>query len=487
MRRTHSRLNMLKLAALPLVGLFVAAGLVAWALWSPLGGSPTAAQATGPHLSVNKECSLSEGVFTFTFTLTNDGDTPLIRWKVEDTTLGRNIGWEFPETLAVDQTETVTLTKVRLPSDGLCNWATFSYRTESWTVVKALPECCVTPTPPRGSVHLTKVFGVGPLTKPTLVCFRLDEQVGGFVPSPDPPEGAEQCKVPDAAGQATFSWTNLDLPDVYRVWETLVECERQVDGIIFESPCTAYAAGPIPPELLIAEFELTEAHPTQNITLENPSLPGSKRITKQNADGRLWTGPDVTFHICRGSVTTCDPTSATFEGSVVIPGDGNPVEVPEPEGTYTVCEVPPPNFTVEPSKCQTKNVLAAMTTNFVFKNIPPGGEGCTPGYWKNHLDAWGPTGLSPGDDFDTTFGVDLFDPDITLEEAVNAKGGGVKKLARHGTAALLGAAHPGVAYPFTVAEVIAAVQAGDAGALAKANELGCPLNGGRGHRGGTGR
>lgn len=107
---------------------------------------------------------------------------------------------------------------------------------------------------------------------------------------------------------------------------------------------------------------------------------------------------------------------------------------------------------------------------------PPGGEGCTPGYWKNHLDDWLPTGYFPGDDFDATFGVDNFDPDITLEEAVNAKGGGVKKLARHGTAALLSAAHSDVNYPYTVAEVIAFVQAGDADSLADANELGCPIN-----------
>jgi hypothetical protein len=107
---------------------------------------------------------------------------------------------------------------------------------------------------------------------------------------------------------------------------------------------------------------------------------------------------------------------------------------------------------------------------------PPTGEGCTPGYWRNHLDSWAATGLSPADDFDTTFGVDLFDPDITLEEAVNAKGGGADRLARHGTAALLSALHPDVGYPYSPDEVIALVQAGDADALAVANELGCPIN-----------
>jgi hypothetical protein len=104
------------------------------------------------------------------------------------------------------------------------------------------------------------------------------------------------------------------------------------------------------------------------------------------------------------------------------------------------------------------------------------GDGCTPGYWRNHLDEWAATGLSPGDDFDTTFGVDYFDPDITLDDAINLGGGGIRKVARHGTAALLNALHPEVDYPFSAAEVIAAVQAQDVDALAEANELSdtCP-------------
>lgn len=106
---------------------------------------------------------------------------------------------------------------------------------------------------------------------------------------------------------------------------------------------------------------------------------------------------------------------------------------------------------------------------------PPSGAGCTPGYWKNHLEDWPMTGYSPADDFDSTFGVDLFSPDITLEQATRARGGGVKKLARHGTAALLSAAHPAVDYPFTVTEVMALVQAGDVDPLVAANELGCEI------------
>jgi hypothetical protein len=70
------------------------------------------------------------------------------------------------------------------------------------------------------------------------------------------------------------------------------------------------------------------------------------------------------------------------------------------------------------------------------------------------------------------FGVNLFDPDITLEQAVNLRGGGVNKLARHGTAALLIAVHSHVNYSYTTARVIAFVQADEVDPLVAANELG---------------
>jgi hypothetical protein len=119
-----------------------------------------------------------------------------------------------------------------------------------------------------------------------------------------------------------------------------------------------------------------------------------------------------------------------------------------------------------------------LAAGFSISPDEQGGEGCTPGYWRNHLEAWPPTGLSPSDDFDTTFGVDFFDPDITLDDAVNLGGGGLKKLARHGTAALLNASHPDVNYPLSTAEVIAAVQSGDVDDLLAFNELSpeCPAN-----------
>jgi hypothetical protein len=114
---------------------------------------------------------------------------------------------------------------------------------------------------------------------------------------------------------------------------------------------------------------------------------------------------------------------------------------------------------------------------------PTGTEGCTPGFWKNKPAAW--TTYAPGDDFDTTFGVNFFNPDITLGTAVNLGGGGVSALARHAVAAILNVANPDVDYSLTLAQVLDIVQGdGDYAGLSvearknllvTANELGCPL------------
>lgn len=112
-----------------------------------------------------------------------------------------------------------------------------------------------------------------------------------------------------------------------------------------------------------------------------------------------------------------------------------------------------------------------------------GGEGCTPGYWKqaHHFDSW--TGYSPTDDFETVFGVDAsFDKDLL--GALEQGGGGEKALGRHAVAALLNSASGGVSYDYSTAEVIALVQdayasgdfEGAKNLLAAANESGCPLN-----------
>jgi hypothetical protein len=120
-------------------------------------------------------------------------------------------------------------------------------------------------------------------------------------------------------------------------------------------------------------------------------------------------------------------------------------------------------------------------------------EGCSPGYWKNHTEDWAAAGLDPRDKFNDVFDfinspiTSQFSADYTLDQAINASGGNLNKLARHGVAALLSARHPDVLFPLIPdgieGSVIDMVQQGmatsgepQATELASANVLGCPIN-----------
>lgn len=121
-------------------------------------------------------------------------------------------------------------------------------------------------------------------------------------------------------------------------------------------------------------------------------------------------------------------------------------------------------------------------------------EGCSPGYWKNHKNSWGPTGYSPGQKVGSVFNAGSF-PSLaskTLHQALGFGGGpgtegAAKILLRAAVAALLNSAHPDVDYPRITAEVIADVNAALASnnrntmlqlaaKLDEDNNLGCPLN-----------
>ena len=104
---------------------------------------------------------------------------------------------------------------------------------------------------------------------------------------------------------------------------------------------------------------------------------------------------------------------------------------------------------------------------------PPPGEGCTPGFWKNHTGLWNSAGdpIAAAAGFTTTTSFNAFFgltpaqsgfPDSkTMLGAMQSGGGGGFKLARHGLAALLNLA-AGVNVPLpanadTPAELVAAM------------------------------
>ena len=128
---------------------------------------------------------------------------------------------------------------------------------------------------------------------------------------------------------------------------------------------------------------------------------------------------------------------------------------------------------------------------------PPqtGGQGCTPGYWKNHTGSWPPTGYSPSQTVQSAFSQAAGFPSLgnaSLLDGLSFQGGstlqgGAEILLRASIAALLNAAHSNVSYPRTPAGVISdvnsALASGNrdtmitlASQLDRDNNLGCPLN-----------
>ena len=86
--------------------------------------------------------------------------------------------------------------------------------------------------------------------------------------------------------------------------------------------------------------------------------------------------------------------------------------------------------------------VISMKNDFktVFSNHPKEIEyECSSDFWKNNLELWENVGVNYNDDFDETFGKNYFDPDITLEQAIDMEGVGMNHLARSGTTAYLNA------------------------------------------------
>jgi len=139
--------------------------------------------------------------------------------------------------------------------------------------------------------------------------------------------------------------------------------------------------------------------------------------------------------------------------------------------------------------------LAVLRVALEVAPPPTGTQGCTPGYWKNHTGSWAGTGYSPGQATGSVFsGASAF-PSLasqTLLQSLQGGGGpgtlgAARILLRAAVAALLNAAHSGVDYPRTSAQIVADVNAALASnnrdamltlasSLDGDNNLGCPLN-----------
>ena len=130
------------------------------------------------------------------------------------------------------------------------------------------------------------------------------------------------------------------------------------------------------------------------------------------------------------------------------------------------------------------------TTTSTTTTTPEGGEGCTPGFWKNNADKKGATqSTDPYDPDDLVSSVFSAAPagiaGKTLLAGLQQGGGDLDALTRHAIAAVLSAAHPDVDYPLTVAEIVDMVNDAYNGLtdvedlkdlLAGFNEAGCSIS-----------
>ena len=198
----------------------------------------------------------------------------------------------------------------------------------------------------------------------------------------------------------------------------------------------------------------------------------------------LCAGPDCVFGTA-DDIVDCQTTDAN--GCYLFTG--------LPAGMCIVSVDPNSVPNKDPGKCPNPAPVdlqpgeVFLDADFCF--VPPptgGGEGCTPGYWKqpHHFGFWAPP-YTPGTPFADVF-EDAF-PNMTLLDVLKNGGGGLDALGRHTVAALLNAASPLVSYNLTTGEVIDMFNAVYPGTKAEYNALkdifenfneqGCPLGNSR--------
>jgi hypothetical protein len=254
---------------------------------------------------------------------------------------------------------------------------------------------------------------------------------------------------------------------------------------------------------------LSPTAPSMHATAAIPSVPGPNlrqadvelfEVCKDYAGG---SGPAVTINVAVDQATngTIDQTfSVNLNAGACqdIWVNGFPTD------TVTVTEVVPAGYTA--SYVRSVNTAGTIVTDasvagnsasgpvagglgtlVIFTNTAEstggGGQGCTPGYWKQpqHADSW-PAPYTPNTLFSAVF-EDAF-PGQTLDDVLSNGGGGLNALGRHAVAALLNAASSGVSYNLSTAQVIDAFNAvfpgGDYESLKNQfeafNVQGCPLN-----------
>ena len=220
-----------------------------------------------------------------------------------------------------------------------------------------------------------------------------------------------------------------------------------------------------PPTAFTATFSASASGGTVlsgNFTISNPPL-----------CVEVWNATGSTASNVAASLVS---NAASWQLSRIVTSVGNLVD----DATFTT-------LTGQTSASVNVNDASGGYIWFKFepKDVPSGGQGCTPGYWKQsqHFGSW-TAPYTPTTAFSAVFS-NAF-PGMTLLQVLGQGGGGMKALGRHSVAALLNAASGDVAYDQSVAQVISsfnsAYASGNAGTIERQkdlfdmlNNLGCPL------------
>jgi len=217
----------------------------------------------------------------------------------------------------------------------------------------------------------------------------------------------------------------------------------------------------------------------------SPTLVGGGNSPPYLADGPVQVIP------CQGATTVF-----TLDGSAAYDPDGDPFTFQWlgcPGSVIADPTAPITTLTLDTSsncnqlcgvRLRLTDINGLSYVRRTYVQVVPGDDGCSPGYWKNHPESWAASGFNTTDDFDTIFSVNAFDPDRSLMNALRSGGGGMNKMGRMATAALLNASHPGVNFPLSITQVINqvhnAITSGNLEPLASdldvLNNLDCTLN-----------
>ena len=205
--------------------------------------------------------------------------------------------------------------------------------------------------------------------------------------------------------------------------------------------------------------------PAGTVVHDKAIVTGSGPVPSGNVDFQRFTN-NTCYGIPSNVETLALGPDGTAESSTFVTVEGGM--------SYRVIYHGDANYTGGEGPCEPLNVEKV------------GGEGCTPGYWKQkqHFDSW--VGFTPDQKFDTVFGRPAFG-NKSLVKVLDLGGGGLKALGRHAVAALLNASSSGVDFKYTANEVITMFQqafdSGNADLIEDTKDLfdvanngGCDLN-----------